>query len=79
MYKKYVQKKVGGFVMLELQQERDRLMIEALFGKKADFSNLRCICKRYNNENGKTFELNNSDEQLWEDVNAFFKELLAKS
>ena len=65
--------------MLELQRERDRLMIGALMGQNPDLSKLRSICKRYNNENGETFELNQPDEQLWEDVNAFFQEMLAKS
>lgn len=60
-----------------LVAERDRIILSYLSGDFASFSNLREICKKYNQKSGKNvFDVNGTDERLWRSVSTFFLELL---
>ena len=65
----------------ELIQERNKIMLAYLNGKEVDYSQLRDVCRRFNNRCvvEKVFECEGTDEQLWESVITYFQKLLKKS
>lgn len=65
----------------KLVEERDNIMLNSLSDEQADFSNLREICKRFNERCvvQPVFKTDGTDQELWESVNTYFAQLLKKS
>ncbi len=61
-----------------LEQERDKIMLRKLMGFTTDFSYLRKICKEFSSKTDFIFETEGTDQELWDSVNKYFREILAK-
>ena len=69
------------FEFAKLIEARDNIMLARLNGQQADFSELRKICKDFNDRCvvEKVFNTEGTDQQLWQSVTAYFQRLLKKS
>ena len=56
-----------------LEKERDQILLDKIMGKKIDFSKLREICRKSQNEIECEMNLE-TDESLWRSVNFYLNE-----
>lgn len=69
------------FEFAKLIEARDNIMLARLNGQQADFSELRKRCQDFNDRCvvEKVFEVDGTDEQLWESVITYLQKLLKRS
>ena len=60
----------------ELMQEKDKIMMRSLFGEKVDYTRLREIAVAFADNNDVNLNTDGTDEELWESVIGYFKNLL---
>ena len=66
----------------QLVEERDRILLASLEEERVeDYSKLRSICRKFNERcvTEDVFDVQGTDQQLWESVNTYFRKLLKKS
>lgn len=62
----------------DLQDEQQRIVIAKLTGQSLDFSRLREIAKKFNEQNDVGLEVTGSDQELWRSITLYFRNLLKK-
>ena len=63
----------------KLMQEKDKITMQSLFGEKVDFTRLREIAVAFADNNDVDLNTDGTDEELWESVIGYFKNLLKES
>ena len=63
----------------DLQDEKQRIVLAKLTGESIDFSRLRQVARDFNEQNDAGLEANGSDQELWNSVTSYFRNLLRQS
>lgn len=63
----------------KLEKERDQIMLTSLAGGEVDFSRLRELCKEYQTEVDYVFATTGTDEELWNSVITYFRDILKRT
>lgn len=66
-------------VFEDLQDEKKRIVLAKLTGESIDFSRLRQVARDFNEQNDAGLEVNGSDQELWNSVTSYFRNLLRQS
>ncbi|MDD7403212.1 MAG: hypothetical protein SO170_09415 [Butyribacter sp.] len=60
----------------QLMEEKDRITMAILMKQPVDFSVLRKLAKEFSDKNDAGLVVDGSDQELWDSVTAYFRELL---
>lgn len=63
----------------DLQDEKQWIVLAKLTGESIDFSRLRQVARDFNEQNDAGLEVNGSDQELWNSVTSYFRNLLRQS
>lgn len=63
----------------ELMQKKDEIMMRSLSGEKLDFARLRELAVNFADSNDVDLKTDGTDEELWESVTRYFRNLLRES
>lgn len=63
----------------DLQDEKQRIVLAKLTGESIDFSRQRQVARDFNEQNDAGLEVNGSDQELWNSVTSYFRNLLRQS
>ena len=63
-------------IIEEILDARDECVMMKITGEKVRFNRLRSLCKKYNDQEGKTFNLSADDSALWVQVNQYLTDLV---
>lgn len=60
----------------DVEKVRDKIILQNLLQENTDFSELRKVCKQFDTD--FHFVTNGTDEELWNSVNAYFRNILTR-
>ncbi len=63
----------------KLEKERDQIMLDSFAGRGENFSRLRELCKEYQTEVEYVFATTGTDEELWNSVITYFRDIFKKT
>ena len=63
----------------KLEKERDQIMLDSFAGREGNFSRLRELCKEYQTEVEYVFATTGTDEELWNSVITYFRDIFKKT
>ena len=63
----------------KLEKERDQIMLDSFAGREVNFSRLRELCKEYQTEVEYVFATTGTDEELWNSVITYVRDIFKKT